>query len=492
VEVMEVMVRVAEGDDPRKEPNGGVVWGVDGVEAYAADIADMTKSGAGENEGGYFQGGWTGCHNIYPQMSGRPAAATYLKKVAPLFEDDPRGHIEAASAAYGRATEAWEEFERKLGRGVEDKPEGGTWQSASHRAAGAEAVREAAAHERDAVSSLTRALEAMKIGQESASLSGGVTPDAEERTGNSLGRGLAVLLRHAGCETDYPTVMGDTGQAFVTQGVVYDDSLSGGYADVGWWPLELWHMESRLPFLSDVSGCALYCQRLDFGEVSSNPGAAYRKHFEGTVQAEIAAERPLISLWTCAFVVTGYDSGEPQLKGWCLAAGKAEHMRADDLPSTIYTYGERSEPMDRRDVDRLALRHAIDLARGEAPTQGLWVTGPRAWKGWEDHLMQRGADTQARWHANMRMQHRAWRRCAIAYLAAMQVREEPDVSAHLQSAIDHYKRQIDVLSAMEISTETIVESQSGREALAQRIREATEVDARAVEALAQALAAMQG
>ena len=317
-----------------------------------------------------------------------------------------------------------------------------------------------------------------------------VQADGQTETGNSFGRGLAILLRHAGCQTDYPTVMGDLGQAFVTQGAEYDEALTGGYADVGWWPLDLWQMEGRLAFLADAAGCELTCQRVDFSEISPDPEAGYGKHFEETVRTEIADGKPLLSVWTCGFVVTGYDGGDPPLLGWCLAAGQAESMRADDYPASLYTYAGRFDPMERREADRAALAHAVDLGRGTAPTRGLWVTGPRAWKGWQDHLLKAGANTQSRWHANMRLQLVASRRCALDYLAAMARRRGEEASRHLRDAIEVYGLQIECLTKMMIDHEEIVDPGRGREALAASIREAAGLDARAIGALERAVAAM--
>ncbi|MHC4716019.1 MAG: hypothetical protein ACYS5V_03555, partial [Planctomycetota bacterium] len=159
IEVLKLMVSAANGDDSRRRPNDGVVWGVVGIEAYADDLADMSKSGAPEDKKGYFQGGWRGCHNVYPQMSGRPAAATYLKRIAPAFQGDTKEHILAAGKSYEDATGAWRAFEAQLGRPVADK-HNDAWQSEANRVAGAKAVREAAGHERKAIAELTKALAA--------------------------------------------------------------------------------------------------------------------------------------------------------------------------------------------------------------------------------------------------------------------------------------------------------------------------------------------
>ncbi len=161
VEVLKMVVRTAHGEDSRRKPNDGVVWGVAGIEAYAADLADMSKSGGDEDEGGFFQGGWRACHNVVPQMGGRPAAAAYLRGIAPQFEDDAREHIIAAAGHYDAATAAWRTFEQQLGRPLGDK-HGEAWRAAANRTAGGRAVAEAAAHERTAVAELGRALEAIE------------------------------------------------------------------------------------------------------------------------------------------------------------------------------------------------------------------------------------------------------------------------------------------------------------------------------------------
>jgi hypothetical protein len=137
---------------------------VAGIEAYAADLADLSKSGAKAEDGGFFQGGWRGCHNIYPQMSGRPAAATYLKRVAPLFGGEARRHLLAAARAYEDATNAWTAFAGQLGRDTErvaGLKHGVAWTSETTRQAGAAAVAAAAKHERAAIAELEKALKAM-------------------------------------------------------------------------------------------------------------------------------------------------------------------------------------------------------------------------------------------------------------------------------------------------------------------------------------------
>jgi hypothetical protein len=121
-----------------------------------------------------------------------------------------------------------------------------------------------------------------------------VEMDLSTPVGNNFARGLAILLRHAGCETDYVTVMGDIGEAFIMPGTEYDDKLTGGYADLGWWPLDRWHIVSRLQFLSWVNGVGLHHHDVDFGGIGSDPAKSYSKLFQSTVYNEITHGRTLL------------------------------------------------------------------------------------------------------------------------------------------------------------------------------------------------------
>jgi len=141
----------------------GVIWGLPSILPYADDILDMSKSGAQEGDGGYFHGGWRAGHNICPQMSGRPPAATYLNRIAPLFHGAANKHVLAAAECYARATEAWHEFDRQLSRAREESGHDHTEASTdpAHRKAGAAAVRQAHDHEKDAIAQIAEALDAL-------------------------------------------------------------------------------------------------------------------------------------------------------------------------------------------------------------------------------------------------------------------------------------------------------------------------------------------
>ena len=261
VEVMELMVRVAEGDDSRRKPDDGVVWGIDGIDAYAADLADLSKSGAAEDEDGYFQGGWRGCHNIMPQMSGRPAVAVYLKKVAPLFEGDARGHIEAAAVAYEKATDAWRAYDRQLGRALKDVPHDDAWQNEAHRAAGAKAVREAAGHERDAIAALKQALATMSVAIPDITLEVQGKPDVHD----SFIACLCAVLDSWGREADYTRVAG-------LSGIAFSPVLDTGEDCRAWWTEG--GDDIRLDFLGRALGFTVEAVKVEEGvdDWEAHPG----------------------------------------------------------------------------------------------------------------------------------------------------------------------------------------------------------------------------
>jgi len=295
--------------------------------------------------------------------------------------------------------------------------------------------------------------------------------------GNNFARGLAILLRHAGCKTDYVTVMGDVGEAFLMSGTEYDDKLTGGYADLGWWALDRWHIVSRLPFLSWVNGVELHHHDVDFGGIGPDPAKSYAKLFQATVCNEITHGRLLLACWDGCHVITGYDGEKPPLVGWCLFGDKPESMRMRDYPCAITTYGSECEAMDRLYADQMALQHAVDLGRGRVKC-GLWVTGPSAWKGWEDHLINR--TTVGYWHNSIKWNGlKNNRDAAVKYLENMALRQSDAVANCLREAAEIYRQQLEVIGCMPDFDENLVGKEQNE--LAGLIRTAAGLDLEAVE-----------
>jgi hypothetical protein len=127
-------------------------FGLDGIAAYAADVADVENK-ASE----YFkETSWLGCHAINPQWAIRNSTAVYLDRLArsTVFPAGANRHLLAAASDYRCAYLAWQDFYRELGHGA---PEG-AWDTARNRLAGAAAARSWLEHEIAALAEVDQAL----------------------------------------------------------------------------------------------------------------------------------------------------------------------------------------------------------------------------------------------------------------------------------------------------------------------------------------------
>jgi hypothetical protein len=139
-----------------KEAYKGSLFGFGAIAAYAADLADLSKTL--EEDFGF---GNNACHAITPQWNTRRYIGTYLADRADLFEGAAREKVQEAAARYYDAYEAWVVFDELLGQrfvhqhGGEQK-EG--WADPARRAKGSDAVYAALEHEKAAVAALRAAL----------------------------------------------------------------------------------------------------------------------------------------------------------------------------------------------------------------------------------------------------------------------------------------------------------------------------------------------
>lgn len=136
-------------------------FGLDGILAYAGDIADTSK---GED---YLHSPWRACHAIQHQWQVRRLPGVYLRRAARDFEGGTRKHVLTAAEGYEAAYAAWQEWNNQLGKGACDQSKGrdavrqevaDAWESPQRRAAGAAAVRKAYEHEKAAVNEIKQAL----------------------------------------------------------------------------------------------------------------------------------------------------------------------------------------------------------------------------------------------------------------------------------------------------------------------------------------------
>ena len=399
VEVMQMMATFAEGNDPRRKPNDGVTWGIEGIEAYAVDLADMAKSGAREGEGGYFQGGWRGCHNVYPQMSGRPAAATYLERIARLFERDAQRHILAAAAGYERATEAWAAFTGQLGRDTQRvaKVEHSTaWTMAQYRKAGAAAVADAAKHERAAIGALRQALAALKVplaaGKEAAEVKHEgnrvVIGDVPRPFGSCSSLAvLTALLQQRGEDVSYTYLMGASSRAFRFQ---FSWCPSAPHAYIGFNTFE--------PALKAMGygRTQLAGQYTWTDEGHRDATDAEREQTRAAVKAAIDAGQPVMFGSEEDSLLVGYEptsDGNPT--GWLSRPGPlGGPVKPDEpyvqpikkMPWGLCTLEKTGDRMPRREAALWAIRTAIiNAERGTVEGKNL-KTGFAAWQKWIDEL----------------------------------------------------------------------------------------------------------
>jgi hypothetical protein len=157
--VLRAAVAFAPGDDRKTVPQfADGSYGLPGMEAYAALVADAGR------DPDTFDGAWLGCYGINRQHDPRVSAERWFRARAALFGEPARGHILEAADHYAAACAAWRDYEKQLGqgRGQMDLADAkAVWREPASRAAGAAAIRRAAACERAAVAALEQALQAL-------------------------------------------------------------------------------------------------------------------------------------------------------------------------------------------------------------------------------------------------------------------------------------------------------------------------------------------
>ena len=145
-------------DDGRREVEWmkDGVFGLSGMEAYAADVADVGKPPS------FFDDGYLCCHAVNRQTSGRRCAELYFRHAARLFAPAVAPHMRAAAEGYGCAYRAWADYRAAFlppGAASDLAATHLAWSDPARRTVGAAAIREALAHERAAVAELKVALE---------------------------------------------------------------------------------------------------------------------------------------------------------------------------------------------------------------------------------------------------------------------------------------------------------------------------------------------
>lgn len=124
---------------------GGFKWGIAGIEAFAADLDDITLKSDD------FSSGWRHCHIILMQSGARKAASIWLERLARkgILKESATVHLITAAKKYRMAYMSWQEF------GSFD------WDIKESRAKMANAVRQAAIHEQEAIVAVKEVLMAI-------------------------------------------------------------------------------------------------------------------------------------------------------------------------------------------------------------------------------------------------------------------------------------------------------------------------------------------
>ncbi len=319
---------------------------------------------------------------------------------------------------------------------------------------------------------------------------------------NSLAQGLHMLLDYCGTQSDYDTIMGDTGQAFIIQSEE-GGPLIDGAVDVGWWPLASWGLKTRLSFLGQAVGREIREIKGSADAYRADPAAHFREYLEPAVRASIASGRPLLATLEPWFVVAGYDEEEPPLLGDCsIRDGRIKMRRIDKYPWGLIVLGEERRRIDRKKADLESLRHAVALgtdalrltlppfaAEWEKMTRSCF-TGQRSFALWAEALRDMERLGQARWHANMCYQLRINRRSAIAYLRAMTNRHDDKAAGRLAAAADIYQDELRRLRSAD-TTKPAMMSGEGRQSLAHLVESIANLERQATAEVEKALQAIE-
>ena len=131
------------------------VFGLEAIEAYARDLADMSLTVEED-----FDWGNNACHAITPQWTTRRHIRAYLERQAPLFGEPARAHVLEAASGYKAADAEWTVFDEQLGQRFVNKYGGDQtegWADPERRKKGSDAVYQALGYEKTALAALRKA-----------------------------------------------------------------------------------------------------------------------------------------------------------------------------------------------------------------------------------------------------------------------------------------------------------------------------------------------
>jgi beta-lactamase regulating signal transducer with metallopeptidase domain len=305
--------------------------------------------------------------------------------------------------------------------------------------------------------------------------------------GNAFAAGLASIVKWWGTESDYDTIMGDSGLAFIIQGDA-NGALIDGALDLGWWPLDPWGAALRVDFLAQTLGHELRFMQADLDEWKADPAAYYHKHWDQDVRASLERGQAVLAEGATWSLILGMDDGDPPLLGRCAAADKADVTRFDTYPWALVLPGGAKGRLDRREADIQALQHAAALGRDALTLPNGRSAGQKTYALWAATLRDTEQIGQARWHHNVLGHLQTSRESAVSYLREMAKRHPGEVARHLNAAADRYEDVLAELKKADFTGEKMI-SKEGREELARFVEGLAVLDAQAVDEIALALRA---
>ncbi|MEI7831980.1 MAG: hypothetical protein WCJ56_02110 [bacterium] len=305
---------------------------------------------------------------------------------------------------------------------------------------------------------------------------------------------FAMAFNYIGVPTDYETVCGDSGAAFIFQA----DSLHTPFdtnvrqLDMGWWPLDEWGFFLRLGFISEVNGVPLHIVPSVHAEYKADPARHYHDHHEAEILDSIDAGRPAIgAVGNDINLIVGYDDGNPPLHGQLSCVDEVKVQRIGRYPYDVVILGDPGPRMDRLEADVQALNFAIALGRDEVELAHLpgKSSGAKSWLLWEQQLADDELCGPHYFSANVVGHLRINRSNAATYLRTMSTRHTPAVAAHLLHAAGLYDELEALMRTADVSKEAFA-TLEGRTPLITLLHTCSALDAQATTALAEAVAAM--
>jgi len=492
IEVLSTAVRNWRRE-PMPSEKGKYWYGDAALAAWIKDLGQADKLQQKDRENLFFVSLW----NYNCLFDARKTACVFLKESAKLFKEEGAEALERAAAQYEKQDKLFGAvfgtkdafFGPWSGKSIKD------W-SAAVRKREQEVLAEAREIETIAIAEIEKALTAEGI--EVQHVAGKPYPKSAMLENVPGGKahydafvgGLTIALSHSGIPTDYDTLVGDLGTAFILQA---SDQVPkyGGALDAGWWPLAWDCLPVLFERVAPALGVRVEWVGGNYDEYKADPAAYYRDRLAGTVKASITSGRPVLENHGFWEVVVGYDGEEPPLLSFCPRSGdgKQSIKRLEKHPIVVAALGSAVSRLDRKTADLEALKRAVALGRDQIPMPNGYRTGQRAFALWADTLRDTEHLGQARWHANVVGHLGRYRRCAITYLRAMAERHSEKTASHLKAAADLYESGLAELKKADTSDNALVKSTRGREALARLAEHIATLELKAIIEMEQALRA---